>query len=117
MNGYIKNCTLGNLKNKLIILYLLNVTDLILTMFLLETGYFKELNIFMIKKLESIDASILYKVLLPGILLTVLYLRMKRATKKQLMRSNFLLNGIAMIYGFINISHLIWIFIYYLYLR
>jgi hypothetical protein len=105
--SFIKNYTLENIKYKFLILYLLNVTDIFFTLLLLSTGLFMEANTLMVKAVQSLSASFLLKIVLPAALLLYLYLRMKRASEKQLKQSNIVLNIATAIYALINISHLI----------
>ena len=106
MIAFINGYTLKNLRVKLLILYILNVLDIIFTMLLLNTGYFMEANIFMARIVQNPIASFGIKIIFAGFLLVILYKRMKNATEKQLERSNFFINSILFIYSFINILHL-----------
>jgi len=103
-----KNPKLKNIKIKLLILYLLNVTDIIFTLLLLSTGLYREANIFMVKVVESIHASFILKIALPAALLMFIYVRMQTATDQQLKKSNLFINGVITIYTLVNISHIIW---------
>ncbi len=105
---FIKTYTLDNIKQKLVILYLLNVADILFTLLLLATGFYIEANLFMSKAVQSLFASFILKIVLPALLLFYLYIRMKKANKKQLKQSNIILNIATAIYFIINISHLIW---------
>jgi len=102
------NYNLKNIKIKLLILYLLNVTDIIFTLLLLSTGLYREANIFMVKVVESIYASFILKIALPAALLMFIYVRMQNATDQQLKKSNLFINGVITIYALVNISHIIW---------
>jgi len=99
---------LRNIKNKLGVLYILNVTDIIFTLLLLSTGFYMESNPFMVKAVESIPLSFLLKVVLPAIMLIFIYFRMRNATEQQLKKSNVLINGVVIMYALINISHIVW---------
>ena len=102
---FIKKYTLDNIKYKLIILYLLNVTDIFFTLILLSTGLFIEANILMAKAVESISDSFLLKILLPAVLLFSISIRMKKASNHQLKNSNTIINIAIGFYSLINISH------------
>jgi hypothetical protein len=104
---FIKTYTLENMKHKLLILYLLNVTDIIFTLLLLTTGFYIEANILMAKAVQSLFASFVLKILLPAALLFYIYVRMKAASENQLKQSNSLLNIATAVYVLINIFHLI----------
>jgi hypothetical protein len=105
---FIKNYTLENIKRKLLILYLLNATDIIFTLLLLATGFYIEANILMAKAVQSLSASFILKIVLPATLLFYLYIRMKKASEKQLKQSNIVINIATAVYTIINISHLIY---------
>lgn len=109
MVAFMKSYNLVSIKKKFIILYLLNVTDIILTVLLLRTGYFAEANVLMAKAVQDPIASFLLKILLPAILLFYLYLRIRKADDNNLRTSNIAVNISLVIYGLVNLSHLIWI--------
>jgi len=108
MINFARNYSLKNIKNKLIVLYILNVTDIIFTLLLLSTSFYMEANIFMVKVVQSIPSSFLLKVVLPAIMITFIYFRIRSATEQQLNKSNILINSVVIIYALINVSHLIW---------
>ena len=114
--AFIKSYTLENINHKLLILYLLNVTDILFTLLLLSTDLFMEANIIMKKAVESLPASFLAKIVLPAALLFYLFLRIKSATQKQLKQSNIILSIVIATYVLINISHLIYISIFVLFI-
>lgn len=99
------------IKKRLILLYFLNVTDLLFTSILLNTGCFIELNPFMKPIINNYNFSIPLKCLLPMLLFYVLYIRMQKATNKQLEISNKFIYALLISYVVINISHLINIFL------
>lgn len=105
---FIKNYTFESIKYKLLILYLLNVTDIFFTLILLSTGFYMEANFLMTKAVQSFFASFILKILLPAALLSYIYIRMKSASKKQLKQSNIIVNIATAIYASINILHLIY---------
>ncbi|MBZ9625370.1 DUF5658 family protein [Clostridium sp. FP2] len=104
---FIKNYTLRNIKYKLFILYLLNVTDILFTILLLSTGLFLETNFLMTKALQSLSTSFILKIVLPAVLLLCLYIRMKKANETQLKQSNIIINIATSVYLIINFWHLI----------
>ena len=61
----------------------------------------------MIKTVDSLLASFMLKVILPAVLLSYLYFRMKKASEKQLKQSNILLSVATGVYAVINIFHLV----------
>lgn len=105
---FIKNYNLENIRNKLAILYFLNITDMICTLLLLNSGFFIEINPFMIKVVQNLSTSFILKIVLPAVLLLYLSLRISRATDSQLKISNIIINIATITYAFINISHLVW---------
>lgn len=109
---FIKTYTFENIKHKLLLLYLLNVTDILFTLLLLSTGLFMEANFLMVKAVESVSVSFILKIVLPAVLLLFIYIRMKKANETQLKQSNIILNIITGVYIIINISHLIWFLLF-----
>ncbi|MGM9973018.1 MAG: DUF5658 family protein [Clostridiaceae bacterium] len=105
MKSFFLDYSLVNIKTKLLLLYLLNVTDLIFTLLLLSTGYYFEANILMAEIVNNTAATLLIKIILPAILLAVLYLRIIKATNKQLRIANYAINLVAILYILINIFH------------
>ncbi len=102
----LKTSDLGLIRKKLIAMYILNVTDIIFTIFLINTGMFLEVNAVMAPLVNNRQLlSILIKVVVPFVLLIWVYQRMKDATEKQLYQSNIIINGCLIFYGLINISH------------
>lgn len=109
MITFIKNYNAECIKKKLIILYILNVTDIIFTVLLLQTGYFAEVNIFMIKAVQNPVFSILLKIILPALLLIYIFRRMKLADLSQLKAANIAVNISLTIYSLVNLSHIVWV--------
>ena len=109
MYAFIKNYSIQNIRIKFILLYVLNVVDIIFTISLLRTGYFAEVNLFMSKVVQSLPASILLKVILPVILLCYLYRRILTANAAQRRASNIGINVSLTIYSLVNLSHLVWV--------
>ncbi|WP_317412039.1 DUF5658 family protein, partial [Clostridium baratii] len=58
---FIKANDYNNLKRKLFLLYFLNVSDIVLTLLLLKTGYFMEANSIMVDIVSSPLLSIFLK--------------------------------------------------------
>lgn len=108
MISFIKNYSLQNIKNKLIILYILNVTDILCTLLLLSTNLYMEANTLMTKVVQSPLQSFMLKIFFPAILFIFIYYRMQKATKSQLKQSNILINGAIIFYALINIFHIVW---------
>lgn len=108
MITFIKQYHLENIKKKFIILYLLNVADIIFTLLLLQTGFFAEVNFLMVNAVQNPLVSILLKVIFPAILLSYLYHGIKKADASQLKASNIALIISLSIYSLVNLSHLVW---------
>lgn len=109
---FIKCCTYKNIQKKFILLYTLNVSDILFTLVLLRTGLFRESNVIMLKIVEEPVISLVVKLLLVGFLVFVLYKRMVDATDKQLKISNMIINGMVAVYGIINLFHISYMFLY-----
>jgi hypothetical protein len=108
MIAFIKNYSLLMMKKKFIVLYLLNLLDITFTLLLLQTGYFQEVNFFMVKVVENPLISILLKVILPAILLYYMYYKSKDSDTSQLKVTNIALNISLTLYALVNLSHLVW---------
>lgn len=103
--NYIADSSYKNIKKKLFILYILNLTDILFTVILLNTGYFIEVNPLISSLIDDNISLLLVKVILPIILLAYICIRIKKATKPQMIKSNRLINVAQLLYGFINIFH------------
>lgn len=109
MLAFIKEHDLSNIRKKLIILYLLNVSDIIFTLALLQTGLFREINIFMVNAVENTLLSLFLKIIFPAILLYYLYKRVSLSEKKQLHAANIGLLISMTLYSLVNLSHILWV--------
>lgn len=109
MIAFIKCSNLASIKKKLIILYLLNVSDIIFTLLLLRTGLFSEANFLMAKAVENPVASLCLKIILPAIILTYLYTGIKNSRDPELRASNIAINISLTLYSLVNLSHLVWV--------
>lgn len=107
--AFIRSYQIESLKKKMILLYILNVTDIILTLLLLNTGFFAEVNVFMVNAVESPTLSILLKVILPALLLLYLYKRNDVEDISGLRSTNIGINISLGLYTIVNITHLVWI--------
>lgn len=111
MIGFIRDSSILNLKKKLQFLYILNVTDIIMTLLLYNTGLFKEVNFIIASFLDNQLLSLFIKIMIPGILLFLLYKRMTAANPKQLIISNYIITFAVICYLAINLLHLLWVII------
>jgi len=108
---FIKNYTYKNMQKKFILLYSLNVSDIIFTLLLLQTGFFREANGIMLKVVENPMMALFIKVVLVGVLVFVICRRMASATDKQLKISNIIISGAVAVYGMINLLHIAYVFL------
>jgi|AGTN01.1.fsa_nt_gi hypothetical protein len=111
MIAFLKN--VDNIKVKLVAVYALNVTDILLTLALQSTGTFREGNPVMALFMGSTASALAVKLVLPGALLALLYLRLRGATLYQLKKSNLLICALLALYALINISHIVWSVLYF----
>ena len=91
---------------KLILLYILNVSDLLFTLILLQTGYMIEANPMMQPVVSDPLLSVGLKIILPALLLLYLFERLKQANEKEIRLTHLALCLLILIYGSINASHL-----------
>jgi hypothetical protein len=109
----LKNSNLSYIKKKLITLYILNVTDIIFTLILINTGLFMEGNVIMAPLINNNQLSTLFlKLFLPLILILWLAYRIKKATERQLFIGNIIINTCLIFYGVVNIFHVLWCVLY-----
>lgn len=112
--NFIRSFSYINIGKKFLLLYMLNILDILFTLILLETGLFEEANSFMATIVTDPFKAISIKVLLVGALLYIVYKRMERGTLKQLFISNYIINTAVIAYVFINISHFVWCIYYFI---
>lgn len=115
MITYFKYHNYAKIRNKLFIVYALNINDIQLTKFLLQTNMFIEANPNMRFFMSDSSLSFATKILLPALLLIYIGVRLKKANTTQLQKSNIVVNIIFIIYALINLMHLIWIILYFIY--
>lgn len=109
---FIKACTLKSIRIKLWLIYFLNLTDVIFTIFLINTGYFTETNLIMKNVINNSIISISIKGLVPLFLIVILCLRIKKASTRQLYLSNILVMICFLCYTVVNMSHILWTILY-----
>jgi hypothetical protein len=109
MISFLKCYSLGDIKNKMVIIFILNVTDIVFTLILCGTGLFVEANPVAAMFVGNRAAALLVKSLVPAVLLSFLYFRMQKATAEQLKKANVLIVAALMAYVAINVSHVSWI--------
>jgi hypothetical protein len=109
MLSFLQAHSLKSIRVKLITIYMLNVSDALLTFWLIGTGYFFEANLLLKKAVFDFDELFLVKILFPVVLLTWLYFRIHSATEKQLRLGKIAVNSVLLLYIFVNILHLVWV--------
>jgi hypothetical protein len=113
MIEFIKHYDYNTIRKKFIAIYLFNITDIMFTLFLINTNLFREANVLMRYFIDSSKiASILMKSGLTLILLIIMLIRMRKASEKQLYYSNIIINLCLIFYGMLNISHIFWSVMY-----
>ncbi|WP_375372930.1 DUF5658 family protein [Clostridium sp. CF012] len=86
---------------------------MLFTLFLVNTGMFLEANAIMAPVVNNMQVlSLIIKIVVPLALLLWVYQRMKKATSKQLHQSNIIIIAWLILYGLINISHIVWSILY-----
>ena len=114
MFSYFKRCEYSNVRNKLLIVYALNINDIQLTKLLLATNQFVEANPIMGFFMSTSSLTFFSKMILPALLIIYIIFRMKNASPDQLRRANVAVNIIFILYALINVMHLIWIIVYFI---
>lgn len=109
MIRFICSSDLKTIRKKLILLYLFNVSDIILTYFLLSTGFFEEVNILLLNIIDNTIVTLSAKVIFIFLLIKYISYRLQKANIRQLNICNKLIMLILSIYIIINFSHLFWI--------
>lgn len=109
MISFLKYYSLGDIKNKMVTIFILNVTDIIFTLILCGTGLFTEANPVAAVFVGNRYAALLIKSLIPAMLLACVYFRMRKATEAQLKKANVMIVAVLMAYVVINVSHVTWI--------
>lgn len=112
MNYLLKRYSHTDIRNKMILIYILNVSDIIFTLILVSTGSFIEANPLVAIFTSNSIAAILVKSAIPALLLFYLYFRMRKATAEQLKKVNTAVVALLIIYAIINVSHIMWLTIY-----
>ena len=95
------------IRGKLIGLYALNVSDALLTYWLIGTGYFSEVNFLLKGVVLNFGELFLIKIAFPAALIAWLYFRIHSATEKQLKSGNIAVNSVLILYTVVNMFHLV----------
>lgn len=100
---------------RLIIIYALNVSDYVLTLILLESGIFAEINPILVMPINNFYGFLL-KCIVPLALLLFLRHRFRTISEKQIKPVRYILDCTLGLYAIINIFHIFWIFVMTFYL-
>ncbi len=109
MISFLKCSSIEGLRNKMIFVFVLNLTDIVFTLILCGTGAFIEANPVAAIFTGSAAAALAAKSLIPAALLTYLYFRLKGASEGQRKKANISIAALLVVYSLINISHLTWL--------
>lgn len=101
-----KNGTADCTKRRLMLLFLLNVSDWICTLSLLSTGHFAEANPLMQGVVNSLPLGFAVKVLLPLGLIVLAVKKLKYTDEKQLVTANNIVLFGVVVYTLLNLYHL-----------
>lgn len=107
MKQMVQKKGLLKIRIKFLVLYLLNVFDIVFTLVFLSTDNFIELNPFMKNIVSNSSLAISVKTIIPAILLGFLAIRIEKANEKQIKITNYITNIIVIIYTAINFMHII----------
>ncbi len=109
MPPFMQRCTSSGVRLRMLLLYALNVLDMIITKFLLETGKFREVNPVMALALQSDWATLLLKLLLPAMLMAYLDQRLKIVDARHLRLAAGALEFLIAAYSLVSLLHL-WLY-------
>lgn len=93
---------------KLILLYVLNITDYLFTLILISSGMFVEANPVLQFHIDGVGGFVL-KCIVPLILLSYLHIRFLTNTSKHERIVKILLNTILIYYIAVNVMHIFWL--------
>ena len=113
MIAFFKRYEYYDIRDKLLLLYGLNTIDLLFTMFLIGTGYFTEGNPIMAHFMTTPLSSVLFKLVMPAALITMLIVRLRTATPQQRHYSNCFVNALLLIYMAVALLHIAWVIVYH----
>lgn len=95
------------LRPAMLMLYLLNLTDLLFTRFLLNTGLFFEANPIMAEILQNRTSVFTIKLLLPALLMAYLDYRTARADEKTAKVVFWVVAALNSVYIFVMALHIV----------
>ena len=98
---------------KLIMLYALNVMDILFTQFLVGTGFFMEANPLMALLMGNALVAVLFKIAFPAIVFVFLAERARHATFAQRRTTSRLINLLLIVYAAVALLHVAWVIVYF----
>lgn len=113
MISFFKRYEYVDIRNKLLFLYGLNIIDLLMTLFLVGTGFFIEGNPLMAYFMMTPLMIIVFKLIMPAAMIAVVAVRLRTATPAQRHSSNILVNALLLSYAAVAVLHVAWIVVYY----
>lgn len=108
MLNILLNSSIDSLIKKLKLILTLNATDIFCTLILYSTGQFEEANGLLAPIINKPTLLILFKLIIPTILLLIVIKRIVTANSKQRIISNILIECLIAYYIFINLTHIVW---------
>ena len=108
MKDFIKDYNLDGVKKKLIIIYILNVIDIVFTIALIKSGWFTEANGFMQSLVQSTLMSYVVKITIPATILLYIYMRVKNSDEKTLKMTNIGLLIPLIMYIGVDVLHVMY---------
>lgn len=109
MPPFMQRCTSSGVRIRMLLLYALNILDMVVTKFLMQTGKFREMNPVMALALQSDWATLLLKLLLPAVLMAYLDRRLRAADARHLKLSARVLEVLIAAYCIVSVLHL-WLY-------
>ncbi len=109
MPPFLRRCSSNALRMRMLLLYALNILDMVVTKFLLQTGKFREMNPVMALAMQSDWAPLLLKILLPAVFLVYLDCRLREADARHLKLSARVLEVLIAAYCIVSVMHL-WLY-------
>lgn len=110
MPPFMRRCDSGALRIRMMLLYALNILDMVVTKFLLQTGKFREMNPVMVLALQSDWATLVLKLLLPALLMVYLNRRLRVLDARHLKLSVRALEVLIAAYCVVSMLHL-WLYL------
>ncbi len=109
MPPFIQRINSRGLRIRMLLLYALNILDMVVTKFLLQTGKFREMNPVMALALQNDWVTLLLKLLLPAVLMIYLDRRLRLADARHLKLSARVLEVLIAAYCIVSMLHL-WLY-------